>query len=80
MTKYLVIIHKWFTNSEGWEIHEIEAKDDEHARQQAIVIDHDIEAKLTLSKCAYKVIPLAEGVRPRRLTFKERLFGEISAT
>lgn len=78
MAKYIVVIHGWFVDSNGFTVHEINAPDLRHAQEKAALLRD--ERSTTFDKCAVKVIELSESefiLSPRRLTLRQRITGVV---
>jgi len=56
MKRYLVVVHNWFMDSKGWDVHKIEALNKEEAYKEGLLIKDAKES--TFNKRAVKVIAL----------------------
>lgn len=75
---FIVVIHGWFTGSNGFNIHEIHSDTRESAEKEAAHICYQRDS--TFDKCAYQVIEIGDRqiVKPRKLTIRERITGRLS--
>lgn len=71
--RFLVVRHNWFMDSDGWNLHEIEADTFADAEEKAFMIQAMHDSRF--SKCGTYV--LGEYMRPRKLTWMERLTGKL---
>lgn len=80
MEKYILVVHKFFVHSLGFDIIEIDAKDEDDAYQKkyAYLGMHNNDT----DHYAATVIKIreTETIKPRRLTLKERFTGRIERT
>ncbi|MGA8121090.1 hypothetical protein [Rouxiella badensis] len=78
MARYIVVMHGWFVDSNGFTVHEITAPDMRSAQEKAAYLRD--ERSSTFNKCAVKVIELSENEfipLPQRLTMRQRLTGVV---
>lgn len=78
MPRFVVVIHSWFMESQGFEEHVIEAPDADTAELEARRMT-DV-GKSNFNSRAFHMFELAENERParRQLTWAERLSGKLS--
>lgn len=77
MSKFIIVIHGWHVSSNGFTVHEVEADSIEEAQKEGALLCYRREK--AFDKCAYRVIEIGERqvVKPRKLTFIERITGRI---
>ena len=76
MRKFIIILHEWFGgSSHGFTVKQIQAKNKDKALNQAKILAHD--SYHTFNEVSFKVVELAENMRLRKLTWKERLTGQL---
>ena len=75
--KYVVVLHSWFVDCEGFKVEEIEAEDENAAYREAVFLKHKMER--SHKSVAFKIVPIGdtEKFMPRKLTWRERLTGRI---
>lgn len=77
MARYIAVLHGWFVNSNGFDVHELKSTDREMAYDEAVLLKHKRES--TFNKCAFTVVEIADNERlPRKLTLRERLTGRTN--
>jgi hypothetical protein len=75
--KYLITTHRWFQQSKGFSVEEIEAKDLEHAELLAAKRERDLYDIFNKARCDIIQIASNEHLAPRKLTLRERLTGVL---
>lgn len=74
MARFIAVIHGWFVDSKGFDVHELNATDEESAYNEAVLLKHKRES--TFCSCACTVVEIADNERlSRKLTLRERLTG-----
>lgn len=78
MPRFVIVIHSWFQESQGFEEHVIEAPNADAAELEARRLT-DI-GKSNFNVRAFHMFELAENERPvdRKLTWAERLSGRLN--
>lgn len=77
MARYIAVLHGWFVNSNGFDVHELKSTDLETAYDEAVLLKHKRES--TFDKCAFTVVEIADNEKlPRKLTLRERLTGRTN--
>jgi hypothetical protein len=77
VSRFIAVIHGWHVHSNGFNVHQLEARRLEYAEQEACWLKHQREA--SFDRCAYVVVEVDDREHlPRRLTWRERLTGKIS--
>jgi hypothetical protein len=77
MARYIAVIHGWHVSSNGFDVHELGAKDKVEAHNEAVLLTHQRES--TFDKCAFTVVEITDHERlPRKLTLRERLTGRTN--
>ncbi|ELJ5832211.1 hypothetical protein [Enterobacter kobei] len=77
MARFIAVIHGWFVDSKGFDVHELSATDKESAYGEAVLLKHKRES--TFDKCACIVVEIADHERLlRKLTLRERLTGRTN--
>jgi hypothetical protein len=74
--RYLIVVHKWFVNSRGFDVHQFDVDGLEAAQDKAYILER--QESNDFQSAAAKVIELREGeLLPKRtkLTWWERLTG-----
>lgn len=76
--RFLIVTHKWFVSSYGFNVKEVEAKNLSEAHKAGVLVKHDEEGDMR--KCAFDVIALEdqEVLASRKLTIMERLKGRLN--
>lgn len=77
MNKYVVVITSSFVRIEDFYVHEIEAENDKCANKQAILLAYDYESNNRTIDFVITRIHNNESIKPRKLTWKERLLGKL---
>lgn len=75
---FVATFHKWFVDSKGWHIEEIEAPDEKTAYAKALVIKDELEHNTC--EVNFCIVPFVEDRYPnlsRKLTWGERLRGTV---
>ena len=76
MSRFIAVIHGWHVHSNGFNVHQLNAKTAEDADIEACWLNHQRDA--TFDRCAYVVVEIDDREHlPRRLTWRERLAGKI---
>jgi len=76
MSRFIAVIHGWHVHSNGFSVHQIEAKDKQEASEKAAFLT--MQRQKTFDECAYVLVQIEpeEAIkRPRKLTLRERLSG-----
>lgn len=77
MARYIAVIHGWFVDSKGFDVHELSATDKESAYNEAVLLKHKRES--AFCSCACTVVEIADHERlSRELTLIERLTGKVT--
>ncbi len=78
MSRFICVMHRWFVDSEGFQIDFLKAKNSHDARNEADALTYQRDH--TFSKAASFVIEIGdtEGVVSRNLTWRERFTGKIN--
>ena len=77
MPRYIAVVHGWFVDSNGFDIHELKSTDFDAASDEAVLLKH--KRASTFDKCACVVVEIAEHERlSRKLTLRERLTGRTN--
>lgn len=77
MPRYIAVIHGWFVDSNGFDIHELNSSNREDAYNEAVLLKHARER--TFDKCALTVVEITDNEKlSRKLTLRERLTGRTN--
>lgn len=77
MGRFIAVVHGWFVDSNGFEVHELKSTDLDAARDEAVILTH--KRASTFDKCACVVVEIAENeMLKRKLTLRERLTGRTN--
>lgn len=77
MPRYIAVVHGWFIDSNGFDVHELNSITLESARDEAVLLKH--KRASTFDECACVVVEIAEHERlSRKLTLRERLTGRTN--
>lgn len=76
MSRFIAVIHGWHVHSNGFNVHQLNAKRLQDAEQEACWLKHQRDADF--DRCAYVVVEVDDREHlPRRLNWRERLTGRI---
>jgi hypothetical protein len=76
MSRFIAVIHGWHVHSNGFDVHEIEATEQQEANEKASYLT--MQRQGDFDECAYVLVEVDadESInRPRKLTLRERLTG-----
>lgn len=78
MPRFIAVIHSWFMDSEGFEVHELEATYADSAELEARRLTQIGQSNF--KRRAFQLIEISsnERISPRKLTWRERLTGRLS--
>jgi hypothetical protein len=79
MSRFIAVIHGWHVDSNGFNVHEIDATTKQEAVEKAAYLT--MQRQDTFDKCACVVVeikPEETIKRPRKLTWRERLTGRVA--
>ena len=75
--RYVAVVHSWFIDSKGFQIREIEASSEDEAQLHADAFAHQVRDDFKSTAVILLKIGKDRVIKPRRLTWKERLLGRI---
>ncbi|HDW8040597.1 TPA: hypothetical protein RM800_000578 [Yersinia enterocolitica] len=78
MSRFIAVIHGWHVHSNGFTVHEIEAKDMTQAAKEAAYLKD--QRQRPFDECAVKVIQISDSEfiqKPARLSWRERITGVV---
>lgn len=75
--RYVAVVHSWFVHSKGFEVKEIEASTEENAQMVADAFAHQVGNDFKSTAVLLLKIGQERIIKPRRLTWKERILGRI---
>jgi hypothetical protein len=76
--RYLMVTHKWFVDSKGFSVQELNADNLEHAKLKAAKHQIEIDSIFSHARCDVIEIGDNEHLAPKKLTMWERLSGQLS--
>ncbi|WP_430317015.1 hypothetical protein [Pseudomonas sp. p1(2021b)] len=77
MSRFIAVVHGWHVESKGFDVHELAAKTEQDADNEACLLAARRDA--TFDRTAYVVVEVDDREHlPRRLTWRERLTGRIT--
>jgi len=75
--KFLMITHNWFVDSKGFEVEQIEAKDEKDAKDQMDLITFRKQGGLRHAASKLIILENEDVFANRELTWTERLTGKL---
>lgn len=75
--RFLVVTHKWFVDSCGFEMLEIEAPDEKQAQERTDLLTYRAQGSHRHAASKLIILDDKESFINRELTWKERLTGKI---
>ena len=76
MSRFIAVIHGWHVESKGFDVHELAARAQQAADDEACLLAARRDA--AFDRTAYVVVEVDDSEHlPRRLTWRERLTGRI---
>lgn len=76
MSRFIAVIHGWHVDSNGFNVHQLNATNSQDAAKEACWLKHQRES--TFDRCSYVVVEVDDREHlPRRLTWRERITGKI---
>lgn len=78
-SRFVAIVHRWHVHSKGFIVEEIEAASEDEAREKADALAHRLDQPFYSAAVYLLSIGNQIVVKPRRLTWRERLTGRATA-
>lgn len=77
MSRFVAVVHRWHVHSNGFFIEEIEAASEAEAQEKAEALAHRLNRPF--NSAAVHLLSIGDRViiKPRRLTWRERLLGKM---
>ena len=79
MSRFIAVIHGWHVHSNGFNVHQIDATNEQEAAEKAAYLTMQRQGKF--DECAYVLVEIdsEEAIKqPRKLTWRERITGRVS--
>ncbi|MNP77706.1 hypothetical protein D3C76_1751830 [compost metagenome] len=76
MSRFVAVIHGWHVHSNGFNVHDLTSTTLEEAKKEACWLKGQRED--SCDRCAYVVVEIDDTEHlPRRLTWRERITGQL---
>ncbi|WP_278495566.1 hypothetical protein [Pantoea vagans] len=78
MSRFLAVIHGWHVHSNGFNVHQIDATNEQQAAEKAAYLTMQRQGKF--DECAYVLVEIEseEAIKqPRKLSWRERISGRM---
>ncbi|MEN4561777.1 hypothetical protein [Pantoea agglomerans] len=78
MSRFIAVIHGWHVHSNGFNVHQIDAANEQEAAEKAAYLTMQRQAKF--DECAYVLVEIQseEAIKqPRKLSWRERFTGRV---